>query len=252
MLFAVLTEAAPRDLSIATYLETVDRGHRYLQELSESGRLKHAFVRAGMAAGIWLIEADSPEELDALIQRNPTAPYAYYQKIALATPGSLCFSETMTIQAPAEFVYGLLWEVERWPTVLPHVRRVTLREQTPSYQDFELEAEGPSGTRVCRAVRRGDESRRIDYEQVHSLPLFRSHQGAWRLDSEGDAVVVTAEHTLEMEPDPVEPPPGRASIRREAHLLARHLLGQETRSTLRAVKELAERQQSLVWMGDSA
>lgn len=60
-------------------------------------------------------------------------------------------------------------------------------------------------------------------------------------------MVVTAEHTLEMEPDL-----GRASSRREAHMLARHVLGQQTRSTLRAVKELAERQQSLVWMGDSA
>jgi len=87
--------------------------------------------------------------------------------MALATPGSLCFSETVRIQAAAEFVYGLLWEVERWPSVLPHVRRVTLREQTAVYQDFELEAEGPSGTQVCRAVRRGDESGRIDYEQVH-------------------------------------------------------------------------------------
>jgi aromatase len=252
MLFAVLTEAAPRDLPIATYLETVDRGHRYLEELSASGHLKHAFVRAGMAAGLWLIEADSPEQLDALIQRNPTAPYARYQKIALATPGSLCFSETVTIQAPTEFVYPLLWEVERWPSLLPHVRRVTLREQTRTYQDFELEASGLSGTRVCRAFRRGDDGRRIDYEQAHSHPLFRSHRGAWLLDAEGDTVVVTAEHTLELETGPLEPSPGKDGALREAQVLARHMLGQETLSTLRAVKELAERQQALVWLGDSA
>ncbi|NMO18031.1 hypothetical protein HPC49_10230 [Pyxidicoccus fallax] len=237
MLFAVLTEAAPGDLPIPTYLETVNRGHEYIQELFASGHLKHAFVRAGMAAGLWLIEADSPEALDALIQRNPTAPYARYQKIALAQPESLCFSESVTIHAPAEFVHALLWEVDRWPSLLPHVRRVTLRERTHTYQDFELEAAGPSRTRVCRIIRRDDEGRRIEYEQVHSHPLVRSHQGAWLLDPVGDTVVVTAEHTLELEPD--------------SHQRARHMVGQETLSTLRVVKELAERQRSLVGMGDS-
>ena len=86
MLFAVLTEADPRDLPIPEYLESVNRGHQYLQQLSAAGNLKQAFVRAGMAGGLWLIEAHSREELERLIQANPTAPYGRYQLIPLAAP----------------------------------------------------------------------------------------------------------------------------------------------------------------------
>jgi aromatase len=252
MLFAVLTEADPRDLPIPKYLESVNRGHEYLQGLTAAGKLKQAYVRAGMAGGIWIIEARSFEELETLIQRNPTANYGRYQMIALSDPEGLSFSDSVNIEASPELVYALLWEVERWPSVLPHVRRVTLHEQTDHYQDFEMEAAGQAGPLVSRSLRWGVLGRRIQYEQVQPPPLFRCHRGAWILEPLGDSVTVTAQHTIELEPEQIVPALGQDCSSLEANTRVRHLVGGHSLSTLRVVKALAERQQSLLWDGDSA
>jgi aromatase len=162
------------------------------------------------------------------------------------------FEHEVTVQAPVEFVYALLWEVERWPSLLPHVRRVTVREQTADYQDFEMEAAGSAGPLISRSIRRGVAERRIQYEQLQPPPLLRSHRGIWLLEPLGDGVRVTARQTLELEPDQIAPALGRPCSLPEARLLVSEWVGNHVRATLQAVKDLAERQHSVLWDGDSA
>jgi muconolactone delta-isomerase len=83
MMFAILTEADPKDLPLPEYLQSVERGHAYLREQMARGVVREAFVRAGMAGGLWLVSAESRAEVDELLRGNPTYAYARYRVLPL-------------------------------------------------------------------------------------------------------------------------------------------------------------------------
>ncbi len=47
---------------------------------------------------------------------------------------------TITINAPAESVYNLAWDVLNWPEILPHYRRVTLLKEEGDHRVVEMAA----------------------------------------------------------------------------------------------------------------
>ena len=179
MLFAILTEADPRDLLIPKYLETVHQAN----ETSRSCRPPASSSRPSCARawpeGSWLIEADSRGAECAASSATPRRPTRAIRRSRWQCR-AVSPSKTATIQAPVEFVYALLWEVERWPTLLPHVQRIHLREQAQDYQDFNMQvayrgdADQPLHPAGCA---RSPHPRQP--EQVEPLLLFRWHNGAW-------------------------------------------------------------------------
>jgi ribosome-associated toxin RatA of RatAB toxin-antitoxin module len=252
MKFAVLTEADPRELAIPSYLESVERGHSYLQRELANGRVRDVFVRAGMAAGLWIVEAESLAEMQQLLQASPTAAYARYQTIALSEPDempaptpparadSIHFSDELRVAAAAERVYSLLWEVERWPQMLPHVKRIAVHSQNADYQDFEMETVGPAGAHVNRSTRWGSPHAAIRYEQTQPPRLFRVHRGVWTIEAGDGGVTVKSAHSIELEPAQIEPVLGRPYSPVEAAVLVRHFVGNHSTATLNVIKQLAE------------
>src|SRR5690606_6014468 len=66
----------------------------------------------------------------------------------------LILSDTVEIEGNAADVYDFLWEVERWPAVMPHVSRVAVPTGHTDRQIVELTTVEPKGgtllTRLAR------------------------------------------------------------------------------------------------------
>lgn len=136
------------------------------------------------------------------------------------------------IAAPAERIFALAADVERWPAILPHYRYVRLVSEIDGERRFAMGARrGPIPVR-WEAVQRVDPAeRRIEFRHIGGVT--RGMLVAWRLEPDEEAVEVRIEHRLELR----WPLIGR--------LVADRIIGPQfieaiAGRTLRRVKELAE------------
>ncbi|MDC7223091.1 MAG: muconolactone Delta-isomerase family protein, partial [Spirochaetales bacterium] len=242
MLFAVLTEAKVRPhVGNEEYLALVQKGHLYVSRLMDQGKIRQAFVRAGNPTGFLIVESDSAEELEDIVQGNPTATYARYQTIPLADPEILYdpnrredwdegervleFDDSLLIRASRERVYDYLWRVDRWPSILSHVKDIRVLEESDTYQEFEMEVHGAAGTEKSRSKRYGKRGESVRYEQVTPPPIFRSHRGIWTLEERDGAVEVTSRHSIGINGSMISQALGRPYADQEARTLVRHFVG---------------------------
>lgn len=159
-----------------------------------------------------------------------------YQRI----DGKFVFSDSVAVAAPSEAAFGLLWNANAWPEILPHVTRIRLLEERLNYQSFEMETEGAAGIHVTESIREATPHREIRYRQVKPPAMLTEHTGRWLIDETEGGVEITAEHTIEIRPEAIAAALGREYSLEEAALLSRHMIGNHSVATLRVVKEAAE------------
>jgi ribosome-associated toxin RatA of RatAB toxin-antitoxin module len=136
------------------------------------------------------------------------------------------------MNAPADRIFALAAEVERWPQRLPHYRYVRRVPDPNGERRFAMGARrGPIPVRWEAVQRPLPEERVIEFE--HTGGVTRGMRVAWRLDETDEGVEVTIEHDLRLAwPFLGEP-------------VARWIIGPQfieaiARRTLRRVKQLAE------------
>lgn len=136
------------------------------------------------------------------------------------------------MHAPADRIFALAAEVERWPERLPHYRYVRRVPDPNGERRFAMGAQrGPIPVRWEAVQRPRPEQGVIEFE--HTGGVTRGMRVAWRLDETEEGVAVSIEHDLRL---------GWPFV---GEAVARWIIGPQfidaiARRTLRRVKELAE------------
>ena len=136
------------------------------------------------------------------------------------------------MHAPADRIFALAADVERWPERLPHYRYVRRLPDPNGERRFAMGARrGPIPVRWEAIQRPRPAGSVIEFE--HTGGVTRGMRVAWRFREAGDGVEVSIDHELHL-PWPLIGEP-----------IARWVIGPQfveaiARRTLRRVKELAE------------
>ncbi|MDQ3403038.1 MAG: aromatase/cyclase [Actinomycetota bacterium] len=220
----------------------------------------------GSLGGAWLIEPisdgecrvrllhdyravdDDPEKLawiDKAVDRNSTAELASMKVNAeLATGASellLTFDDTVRIAGSAKDVYDFINEAHLWEQRLPHVAKVTLREDTPGLQLLEMDTRTKDGsTHTTKSVRVCFPHHKIVYKQIVVPALMTLHTGHWLFEADADGVSVTSRHTVAINEANIAKVLGADAGVEEARTFVRNALSTNSLATLGHAKEYAE------------
>ena len=138
----------------------------------------------------------------------------------------------IAIRAPAERIFALAADVERWPRILPHYRYVRRLAAPDGERRFAMGARrGPIPVRWEAAQRPLPDRGVIEF--THTGGVTRGMQVAWRLEPRDGATEVSIEHRLELR----WPLIGRFAAER---VIGPHFVDAIAGRTLRRMRQLAE------------
>ncbi|MFC0098782.1 aromatase/cyclase [Micromonospora marina] len=190
---------------------------------------------------------DDPEAvawIRAALHRNSPAELGALTRIAeLGEPIEdvvFSFEDTVEIPGAVSDAYEFVDRADRWAERLPHVRRAALTEEVPGVQTLEMEtvtAEGAAHTtrsvRVCRAPEL------VAYKQLVPPKLLLGHSGTWSFTERSGNAVVTARHTVAMNPHAVAETLAAGTSLADARAYVRSALGGNSGVTLARAGEFA-------------
>ncbi|MFE0465568.1 aromatase/cyclase [Kitasatospora sp. NPDC058965] len=216
-------------------------GEWLFQELPD-GRteivLLHHFsaVDGDPATERWITEAldrNSPEELAALVR---LAEYGHPVEDVVFS-----FTDTVELAGAPEDVYAFVDRADRWADLLPHVRRVRLSEPTPGVQELEMDTVTADGSaHTTRSVRVCRDGEWIAYKQLVAPKLLLGHSGLWSFGTGDGSAVVTARHTVAINPEAVAEVLGEQATLADARAYLREALGRNSLATLSHAAQHAE------------
>ncbi len=141
----------------------------------------------------------------------------------------------LRMAAPAERIFRLAAEVERWPERLPHYRYVRRLDAPPGERRFAMGARRGAIPVSWKAIQRPlPERNEIEFEHVGGVT--RGMQVRWRLVPDDGAVNVSIEHDLRLR----WPLVGELVASR---IIGPHFVEAIARRTLARIRQLAEAQQ---------
>lgn len=191
---------------------------------------------------------DDPEKLawiDKAVDRNSQAELAALKANAELVTGSseltMSFADTVEIKGSGEDVYNFINDAGQWPHRLPHVARVSLREDTPGLQMLDMDTRRPDGSvHTTKSVRVCFPYSRIAYKQIEPPPLMTLHTGEWSLAWQPGGVAVTSRHTVAINEPNIAKILGNGASVADARAYVRNALSTNSLTTLRHAKEYAE------------
>lgn len=112
----------------------------------------------------------------------------------------------IVVAAPADRVFAIAADVERWPGILPHYRWVRAVERAPNRAVIEMAAWRPFGvfrwpTWWVSEMEADAEARRIHYRHIRGIT--RGMDVEWRVHEHEAAVTVEIVHEWEGPPWPL-------------------------------------------------
>jgi aromatase len=192
--------------------------------------LRHTFsaVDDDPEAARWILEGlhrNSPEELSALAR---LALYGHPVDDIVFS-----FTDTVRLAGAASDAYTFVHRADRWARLLPHVGRVRLTMPSPEVQHLEMDTVTSDGsahtTRSLRVCRSGEW---IAYKQLVTPKLMMGHSGLWTFSDGPRGPVVTARHTVALDPAAVPEVLGEHATLAEAREYLRDALGRNSRTTI--------------------
>jgi aromatase len=222
----------------------------------------------GAMGGTWLIEPisngeslvrllhdyraidDDPEKLewiDKAVDRNSQAELAALKtNMELATRASellLTFDDIVQIDGSAKDVYDFINEAQLWSKRLPHVARVSLREDTPGLQFLEMDTRTKDGSvHTTKSVRVAFPYTKIVYKQIQVPALMTLHTGHWLLEENSNGVAATSRHTVVVNEANITKVLGDQASIEDARRFVRTALSTNSLATLGHAKKYAENQ----------
>ena len=182
-------------------------------------------------------DADALEWITRAVDRNSPVELAALARIAEQDHPVddlvFSFSDVVRLPGTAADAYAFVHRSDAWPDRLPHVRRVVLREDEPGVQLMEMDTVTADGsTHTTESVRLCFEPSSIVYKQSVPPKLLFGHSGSWAFEDTADGVVVTARHTVAINPDAVPEVLGEGRTVADAAAYLREALGRNSRATL--------------------
>ena len=93
------------------------------------------------------------------------------------------WEDTVTIDAPAEVVWGLTLDVTSWPTIMPTMTRIDRLDDGPIHVGSSAKVKQPRQTAAVWTVTRLDEGREFTW-QTHRMGMTMT--GSHRIEADGD------------------------------------------------------------------
>jgi aromatase len=191
---------------------------------------------------------DAPEAVDWISQaldRNSAAELDALRRVAeLGHPLDeliFSFSDSVEIDGEVADAYEFIYRAQQWPQRLPHVRRVSLREEQPGVQEMEMDTLAADGSaHTTTSVRVCLQNEYIVYKQTVVPALLVGHSGQWAFEKTESGSLVTATHTVALNPAALPAALGPEATLAEARAFARNALGGNSRTTLSHTKAFAQ------------
>ncbi|MEU7146159.1 aromatase/cyclase [Nocardia sp. NPDC046473] len=190
------------------------------------------------------VAGDLVRRLSAASQRNTLAYLATLKDTAEREEQLqrlvVSFEDALFVGGSIEHVYDYLYRADRWPERIPHVRALTLNEDTPNIQFFDMQTAGPDGsTHNTRSVRVCLPPDRIVYKQLQLPPLLDAHTGHWKFTETTEGVHAAVRHTVTIKPTALHLL-GDGTTIIDARKYLRRELAANSMTNLRLAKSFAE------------
>jgi aromatase len=188
-------------------------------------------------------DADKPEALDWIeqaIDRNSEAELAALGGVAeLGVPLEQLvfeFSDRLVLPGISErAAYDFIYRSDLWPERLPHVRRVSTREEHEGVQEMEMDTVTSDGSaHTTTSVRLCSPHREIAYKQTVLPVLLSGHSGVWEFEAVDGGAAITSRHTVALNPAAVEKVLGPGTSLAQAGAHVRDTLRANSRATMEA------------------
>jgi C7-C12 aromatase (ARO/CYC) len=150
------------------------------------------------------------------------------------------FVDPLFIAGSIEDAYDYLYRADLWPERIPHVKALTMTEDVPNIQFFDMDTASPDGSpHTTRSVRICLPPNLIVYKQIVLPGLLDGHTGHWRFTQTPEGVIAEARHTTTIKPSALSllgPETTVGSARR----YLRRVLSANSMGNLRLAKTYAE------------
>ncbi|WP_330228980.1 aromatase/cyclase [Nocardia sp. NBC_00508] len=192
-----------------------------------------------------VVDGADPEEIATAVDRNSETELAALARIAeLGHPVEEVvhtFEDTVTLQCSAADLYDFVYHSERWPEHVPHVSRIELTEDDDGVQLMEMDTVTAGGIpHTTKSVRICFPGERIDYKQLLPPAMLFGHSGAWEFADGPDGAVVTARHTVAINPAAAREILGAETDLADARAYLTEALSTNSRNTLLCAVRYAE------------
>lgn len=178
------------------------------------------------------ITKDGLEQLDTL--RDTASRLAELDEMVVS------FTDPLFIAGSIEDAYDYLYRADLWPDRIPHVVGLTMTEEVPNIQFFDMDTKGPDGTtHTVRSVRVCLPPRLIVYKQISLPVMLNAHTGHWKFTEVPEGVIAEARHTSTIKPSAL-PLLGAGTTVGHARRFLRRLLSGNSMSNLTLAKAFAE------------
>lgn len=158
------------------------------------------------------------------------------------------FSDEAVVDGPLSEVYDFLYRADLWPERLPHVAALDLQTEPESVstagaevQTMDMETRAPDGSvHTTQSVRLCFRDRQIVYKQTTVPRGLLGHSGEWLLTEASGRTLVTARHSVALDPDAIGEVFGPGADLAQARAKVRDALGGNSRRTLEHARRHVE------------
>ncbi|MGV9973470.1 aromatase/cyclase [Nocardia beijingensis] len=191
-----------------------------------------------------VVDGADAAQVAAAVDRNSVSELAALARIAeLGHPVDevvRTFEDTVTLDCSASEAYAFVYHSERWPEQVPHVGRVELTEDADGVQLMEMDTVTAGGIpHTTKSIRVCVPGERIDYKQLVPPAILFGHSGAWEFADGPDGAVVTARHTVAIDPVAAREILGANTDLADAGAYLTEALSSNSRNTLRCAERHA-------------
>jgi C7-C12 aromatase (ARO/CYC) len=150
------------------------------------------------------------------------------------------FTDPLFVCGSVDDAYEVLYAADKWPQRLPHVLDLTMTENVPNIQFFDMLTATPDGHQhTTRSVRVCLPPHKIVYKQISLPPLLSAHTGHWTFAAAPEGLVAAARHTATIKPSALHLL-GDGTTVADARRYLRRALGNNSMTNLRLAKRFAE------------
>ncbi|WHT23333.1 aromatase/cyclase [Crossiella sp. CA-258035] len=152
----------------------------------------------------------------------------------------ISFEDPLFIAGRIEDVYRVLYEADKWPERMAHVKRLDMTEDEPNVQFFDMDTHTPDGVpHTTRSVRLCFPHHRIVYKQIRLPGLLDAHLGHWKFTETPEGVIASARHAATIKPSALSLL-GEGTTVPDARRYLRRVLSTNSLSNLHIAKRYAE------------
>jgi len=107
---------------------------------------------------------------------------------------------SISMQCSPQDAYNAIYDMEKWPEKLPHVKRIETLYNDGTYQEFLMDVLSDSGLVQVRSIRRCIPNEGITFFQPKPPKFLKHHCGGWSFKSQATGCIVSTWHQWNLEP----------------------------------------------------